>query len=376
MKINKLKFGLFCLFIISYSPLFSQSKKIIKLMNLAKQEMTDTNYLGAINHLNEVLEKDEINIDALFLRGICFDSLSQSTEAIQDYNKVIAFSSNIEVYKNRALLRYKTGEIFQGVLDLEKYCNYNPKDKEAYFAIADGYFYLMNYTKALFYLGKVIELDPYDTDAYILIGWIKFLNNDYGGSIVEYSKTLDINPKIISAYVNRGIAKQELQDYKGAISDFDKAILAYSDTSNINDNFKVIVILQRVSSVLVNYDYKMNISLLFVNRAIIKLKIKDYHGATEDCNKAIELNPKLIEAFNTRGNIKIETEDYNGALKDFNSALEINSQNHLPLFNRGRLKFKLGDITGACSDWRNALQSLENSELKDEINKLIIDTCN
>ena len=57
MKINKLKFGLFCLFIISYLPLFSQSKKIIKLMNLAKQEMTDTNYLGAINHLNEVLEK-------------------------------------------------------------------------------------------------------------------------------------------------------------------------------------------------------------------------------------------------------------------------------------------------------------------------------
>ncbi len=345
-------------------------------MNKAKQEMTNFNYLGAINQLNQLLKKDDINTEALFLRGICFDSLGRLTEAMQDYNKVLAFSSNIQVYKNRALLRYRTGDILQGIIDLEKYCVNNQKDKEAYFAIAEGYSLLMNYSKALFFYNKIIEIDPYETNSYIFIGWIKFSNNDYNGSIIEYSKALEINPKILYAYINRGLAKMELKDYKGAVSDFDEAILVYSDSSNIKYTVEVKEIYKRISVNTINSAYKFDISLIYVNRAVSKMKNKDYQGATEDCNKAMELNPNLIEAYNTRGNIKIETEDYEGAFKDFNAAIEINTQHPLPLFNRSRLKLKLGDKNGACSDLRDAIKSLDNSKLKDEINSLMIDNCN
>jgi len=60
---------------------------------------------------------------------------------------------------------------------------------------------------------------------------------------------------------------------------------------------------------------------------IAKLKdledFKDYHGAIQDFNKVIELNPNYALAYFYRGTAKSDLEDYHGAIKDYNKAIEL-----------------------------------------------------
>ncbi len=51
----------------------------------------------------------------------------------------------------------------------------------------------------------------------------------------------------------------------------------------------------------------------YFNSGKAKYKLKDYKGALQDFNKAIELNPKYPEAYNNRGIAKAQLQDYRGS---------------------------------------------------------------
>tara|TARA_B100000768_G_C10918627_1_gene224671 strand:+ start:204 stop:422 length:219 start_codon:yes stop_codon:yes gene_type:complete len=51
-------------------------------------------------------------------------------------------------------------------------------------------------------------------------------------------------------------------------------------------------------------------------RGETKYNLKDYKGAIEDYNKAIEINPNYTYAYYNRGFAKYYLKDYNGACQD------------------------------------------------------------
>jgi len=51
--------------------------------------------------------------------------------------------------------------------------------------------------------------------------------------------------------------------------------------------------------------------------------IKDYKGAIEDCNKAIELNPNYAKTYYNRGNSKIRLGQKDDDCLDFSKAGEL-----------------------------------------------------
>ena len=337
MKLNKLKFGLFCLFIISYSPLFSQSKKIMKLMNEAKKEIMDSNYLGAINQLNQVLEKDDINTDALFLRGICFDSLNKYNEATRDYSQVIAFSSNSEAYRNRAYIRFKNGDYNKAIFDYEKFIDLNSQDADAYYFLASSYFYTNNLSKALTYYSNAINIDTSHADVYADRGIVKYKLEDFIGAIADYDKAILIIPNK-SYLINRANIKTNIMDYEGAITDLTKAI---------------------------EFESMDNDSLAYYNRGSVKLLIKDYLGSIEDLNTAIVLNPNNSDFYSQRGLVKYSSMDFIGAINDYSKSILINPYHFRSYNNRGNTYFELKDNNAACSDWQFALQIiLKNSKFQ------------
>jgi len=160
MKHTSLKKFIVCLLLFYSIPVLAQTKKINRLLKCAKKEIKLSHYQEAIIHLNKIIEKEDINCDALFLRGICKDSLKLYSEAILDYDKVISFSSNKEVFKNRAIIRMKFGKHMQAIFDFDKYLEKYKDDAIAYYLRAQSKAKTYNYKGAITDENKAIELDP------------------------------------------------------------------------------------------------------------------------------------------------------------------------------------------------------------------------
>jgi tetratricopeptide (TPR) repeat protein len=128
-------------------------------------------------------------------------------------------------------------------------------------------------------------------------------------------------------YFDRGNRKIELKDYQGAINDFNKAI-------NLNPHF----------------------TKAYFNRGKVKDYLGDHLGAIEDFNKVIEFNLKLEDAFNNRRVEKVERGYYESVIKDFTQAIKLNPKNEKAYYNRGTTKDKLGDYEGAIKDYNTAIE--------------------
>lgn len=99
---------------------------------------------------------------------------------------------------------------------------------------------------------------------------------------------------------------------------------------------------------------KPDAGLAYNNRGNIRIEQKDFQGAMEDFNKAIEL--KYEDAYNNRGILKNRLGDYKSALEDFDrAALHVKLDKAKVWYNRGIAKLNLGDHKGAEEDFGRAI---------------------
>lgn len=71
-------------------------------------------------------------------------------------------------------------------------------------------------------------------------------------------------------------------------------------------------------------------------------------------DKVVALAPN-DQAYNSRGHLRMEMKDFSGAIEDFNKALEFNPQAGGSLWGRGLCKKELGDLSGAAEDFSQML---------------------
>lgn len=96
-----------------------------------------------------------------------------------------------------------------------------------------------------------------------------------------------------------------------------------------------------------------NVSI-FMSRGSAKTAMGDYDGAIADYSRVIELNPRDSRAYVERGSAKNDKGDHDGAIADYNRAIELNSRSTSTYFARGR-------AYSAKRDWAAALADLNRS---------------
>jgi len=111
-----------------------------------------------------------------------------------------------------------------------------------------------------------------------------------------------------------------------------------------------------------NLNEKELLSISYWDRAGKKIKEKNYKNALKDCEKAIQLNPNSVQAYQVKGIIFSSKEnsgkDYNKAIENYTKAIELNPEPELYnekaslLYDLGKYKESIENYTTAIGKTR------------------------
>ena len=108
----------------------------------------------------------------------------------------------------------------------------------------------------------------------------------------------------------------------------------------------------------------------YVNRSVIRLRVRDFAGAIADVDQSIQRWPQLSEPYVNRGAALINLDRPQEALVELDKAIAMGLDKlHLAHYNRGLAKEKMNDARGAYADYRRALEldptfTLANEQLQ------------
>jgi tetratricopeptide (TPR) repeat protein len=95
-----------------------------------------------------------------------------------------------------------------------------------------------------------------------------------------------------------------------------------------------------------------------VNRADIRLRMKDFQAAVEDSAKAIALRPAQPNGYINHGAGLVGMKRYGLAISDLDKAIELGTSDlQIAFYNRALAKELLGDIRGAYFDYKKASEA-------------------
>ncbi len=99
----------------------------------------------------------------------------------------------------------------------------------------------------------------------------------------------------------------------------------------------------------------LNLAAVYANRCLARDEKKDFDGAIADCNQALSISPRIVEALLNRGNVHYARRDFDQAVSDFNRALNIDPGYAEAHYNCGNVRRDQGDYREAIADFDRAI---------------------
>ena len=161
----------------------------------------------------------------------------------------------------------------------KKVINYIQYDAEYYFAKGIEASEIKDYSSAIFYMKKAVELNSekslLNEVLYYNLGWFHKAIENYKKSIYYYKKSIEFNSEYAWSYSNLGTLYNRLEKYKLALTYLNKSI-----------------------------EIDPNNPYTFNSRGVAFKELKNYESALIDYNKAIKIDPNYGMAYGNRGNLK------------------------------------------------------------------------
>lgn len=132
-------------------------------------------------------------------------------------------------------------------------------------------------------------------------------------------------PDSYYALYSRGAARNLYRDYNGAMNDYNKAI-------DLNPGF----------------------AQAYTFRGALRDQLNDTAGAMKDFNKSLNLAPNLEDAYFYRGNNYLRNNNFKAAIEDYNHVLMMDASHSDAICNRGTAFHHLNKPRNACEDWAKA----------------------
>ena len=197
------------------------------------------------------------------------------------------------------------------IAEFERMIVSGQQNKEVYNNLGDEYYWKNDYSKAIKFYSKAIELDPNNAKYYNIRGvcysWLK----EYENATTDHTKAIELDPNNAKYYNSRGVCYSLLKEYEKATTDCTKAI-----------------------------ELDPNNAKYYNSRGVCYSLLREYEKATTDCTKAIELDPNNVDYYLSLSIALCSTNDFNNAIIYLNTAMSFNDEFHRCYAVRGYIGLK------------------------------------
>lgn len=333
---------------------FTESEKAAQFKNEGNQHFKNKDYHKAIESYTKAISLNSIDPSYYANRAACYLALKKYNSCIDDCNETLNIDPKFsKAWRRKGRAYFYLGDLKESKLCFEEAIKLDPNDSSLKDELretenlldmverVEGRFSRKEFSDANNLIMQALQLCP---DAPTLkIKQIEALakageSKQAIKKAQEFQSTLGTNPDFLYVYglalaydgqteaakkiwreslkfdpdnkvclhaqkmikhqeelKQKGNDAMKANDYKGAIKAYTEAIEQDPDNRNV-------------------------VSVLYANRALAQIKLKNHKQALSDLNKSIELNEKYAKAYSRRGDVKMELEDPEGARQDYQHA--------------------------------------------------------
>jgi len=180
-------------------------------------------------------------------------------------------------------------------------------------------------------------------------------------AIKFFNKSLELAPESHEALQLRANSLIALDKFNYALKDLKKVELSYKTDPVLYYNMAIAYSKQgEFEKAVAEYDKALNINpeylLAYQGRASALTMVGEYSAAIDDYDKALDKNPYFTSAYKGRGVAKAILGYFDDAIFDFSLALELNPEDAQAYMYRGLAYHSAEDPIKACEDLDQALE--------------------
>jgi len=303
-----------------------------------------TSFSKAIKNKDKA--KNEYMIASAYsARALCRSYLQNHSQAIADIDDALKLKPEFtDLYYTKTAILKSAKKYDEAIVWANKGLKLKPEYEDLMLLKTEVFCSQKKYQNAVDYLDTILKVNPQNKQALNKQGFAYGRLKKYEESIKYFTKVIELDPQNADAFFDRAITKADMKDFDGALADINRGMEIDTLSKWIGYN---------------------NIAFF------IKFEQKDYTGAIEYFNKAIELNPNFAYAYNNRGYAKMQLGDLSGARKDITKSLEMDSTNSYTCKTIAQLFIAEKKLPQACEQLNKAIKLGYNEDYDDEVEKLL-----
>ena len=302
---------------------------LVSCTETSSNDNKQSNNNQQIEASNEVSMQDTLDVNDYINRARWYLANQQVGNAIRDINSALSIEGkNVDALLVLADIYYALGDQDNILLTLNKATEIAPLDTRPIIKLAELSFLQGNSNMANAYLDKALELKSINPQAYYIRGIICMSKNDTVQALKQFMKARNqddsfIDPVLQIANIYAAQRNPMAKDfYALAIQmDPDKLSTLYDLALYMQDNGNP----EKALEIYDTLDVRMpgNYQVLFNKGYVNLVYLFEYDKAIENFDKALEINPKSIDAllnkgvaYEQKGNYKQAKSIYLQILKD------------------------------------------------------------
>jgi tetratricopeptide (TPR) repeat protein len=241
--------------------------------------------------------------------------------------------TQLEYYYQRALVSKLLKNYYQVLADCKWILERAPEHPSARWLNAVALVKTENYHIALLNLNQHISTYPQDPNGYCYRGICYERLEQFAEALADLDLAISMQPNQPVFHHARGRARQRLGDMTGALADYSITIVLRTGSANA----------------------RKPQAAVYQDRAEVNRSLGNHLEALQDCDKALELNPKLIDAYFRRGLTYTELGDLGLALENYNLTLDLDPEHVQAYIQRSWIYFRKEDYKRAKRDCQSAI---------------------